>query len=174
METVLAALIVISLILFAIPTLVNSALTAQNSFVEDWQSLQQVSIERSATSLAISDAQAQNNIVDLTIRNVGTTKLADFEEWDLILQYDAVSQGYQIEWVPYTTLSGGMQRWQVEGIYIDVDQGIEEAFEPDILNPGEQMTIRVTVASAVKPASAAQVTVSTPNGITASTVFICQ
>jgi hypothetical protein len=174
METVLVTLIVMALVLFAIPTLANSALTAQNSSVQDWQHLQEVSIERAATSLEIGDVQAQNNTIDLTIENKGNTKLYDFDEWDVIVQYYAAPQRYKIEWVPYVTSEYVMHWWRVMGIYLDADQGVGEVFEPGLLNPREQVVIRVTVTPPVESGAAAQVTICTPNGITASAVFVCQ
>ena len=91
MESVLVALIVIALVLFSILTLANTALVAQSALAKDWQAMQEVSNARAATRLMISDVQAQYGTVDVTIQNDGNAGLADFDEWDLILQYYAAA-----------------------------------------------------------------------------------
>ena len=174
METILVVLIVMGLVLFAIPTLTNAALSAHDAVAEDWRVMEAAVTLRADTSLAITDVQAQNNTVDLTIRNQGNARLADFEAWDLILEYYASPSAYRIAWIPYITQAAPSYWWQVQGIYLDVDAGLGEAFERGILNPGEEMVLRVTVNPACRPGAGAQVTVSTPNGVAASTVFVCQ
>jgi hypothetical protein len=118
--------------------------------------------------------QAQNNTIDVTIENTGDTQLCDFAEWDVIVQYYAASTSYQIVWVPYVTAQYESHWWRVLGIYLDAEQGTQEAFEPGILNPGEELVMRITVAPAVDSGAAAQVMVATPNGITASAMLVCQ
>ena len=90
------------------------------------------------------------------------TKLADFDQWDVIVQYDS-DGGNVVEWLSYNpgeTLMGG--EW---------DKDIGDVFEPGIFNPREVMTITLVVASSIGQPSTNLATIATPNGISASAVF---
>jgi hypothetical protein len=59
----------------------------------------------------------------------------------------------------------------VEGLYLDASEGTEEVFDPDILNPGEEVVIQIWVSPPVGSPTTNLATVATPNGISASTAF---
>jgi hypothetical protein len=83
--------------------------------------------------------------VELTVRNTGQTKLADFDQWDLILQYYDAGAAYHIVWVPYEEANPpAPNTWSVEDIALDV-------YDPGIFNPGETITVQFKVSPAVGP-----------------------
>jgi hypothetical protein len=60
----------------------------------------------------------------------------------------------------------------VTGIYADAKHGIMEAYDPGILNPGEEIMIEVHLPHTVALASQVQVTLAVKNGANLSTVFV--
>jgi hypothetical protein len=106
-------------------------------------------MDRSQTKISVVDATAPSAAqVHVLVRNDGQTKLADFEEWDVILRADNAA-----EWYAYPS------SWTVE---------IDEGIELDILNPGETMTVTLYPDSV---GSDNLVVLTTPNGVSASQVF---
>lgn len=171
METLLVTLIVMSIVLFGIPLIVQSYLRAQDTLTESWIERQQVDEERIRTNLLVVAAQASSSSVDLTIRNAGSTKLADFRDWDVILHYHTDSS-YLVQWVPYEELTVGQERWELVGIYVDAAQAIAEKYEPGILNPGEELVLRGFFGSLAQGDTAGLAAVIAPNGVGVSTTFI--
>jgi hypothetical protein len=94
--------------------------------------------------------------------------MADFEKWDVIVQYYDDSGDYQIVWLPYNELGAGIYEWEVGWIRLN---GQAETFEPNVLNPGEQIMIKTWLDPSVGANTTNMVVISTPNGITSSTYF---
>jgi hypothetical protein len=160
METAIAALIIITLILFGLLTISQSALAAQDGVLESWREMEQRLEERARTDLSSVSGQtsALGDNIDITLRNDGSTKLADFEQWDVILQY--TGSGLLTQWYPY---GPGIDHWT----YLIVD----DVFDPGILNPGEEIMVQIWVSPPVAAGTTNLATIAAPNGISASTVF---
>ena len=126
--------------------------------------------ERTRTELSSVEAstKATGDTVEVILGNVGSTKLADFDQWDVILQYTDTGSVYRTRWYAY---GAGDNTWTVSGIYLDASASTAEVIDPDILNPGEEIVIWVSVDPSVKLSTTNYATVATPNGITATTVF---
>lgn len=107
----------------------------------------------------------------VTIANTGMTKLADYDEWDVIIQYQDTGGGRWVKWLPYNPSSPGDNEWGIFGIYLDETAGKPEMFEPGILNPGEEIKITVKLNPAIGDNTTNLMTVSTPNGVSASVHF---
>lgn len=171
METVIPALIVITLLLLAAFMISEQALSAQESVATSWLEMQERVEERARTDISpVGTATSYDgSTVEVTLRNDGDTKLADFEQWDVIVQYDSTGNGdYDVvEWLSYPEgAEVGSEplddEWRVSEILLD-------AFDPDILNPEEEMVIKLRVSPPITPTGRAIIT--TPNGVTASTIF---
>jgi archaellum component FlaF (FlaF/FlaG flagellin family) len=163
MESAVAAVIILTVFLFAV---FNSALTfftAQDSIMESWQVMEVRMEDRSRTSIDIINAEtdASGEVVEITLTCDGNTRLADFDQWDVILQYDSAF-GQQISWY-------GPDEWSY-GTYLDAPD-VTDVFDPGILNPGEDMVIWVPVDPAVSTSSTNLAVVGTQNGISATSVF---
>ena len=157
METVIPALIVIALLLMVAFMISEQALSAQENVATSWREMQERVEERARTNIS-AEAISDCDVVTITLSNEGDTKLADFDQWDVILQCDSGD----VQWYPYG------DAWGVEGIYLD---GADEEFDPGIFNPGEDMVITVTLTSSSTNNLAI---IATPNGVTASTFFTCE
>jgi archaellum component FlaF (FlaF/FlaG flagellin family) len=173
METVLTAFIILTLLLFAGGTLFEGYLTAQDTIQTAWQEMEERLGEQTRTSLTAVDAQTQSagSVVELTLRNDGSVKLTDFEQWDVIIQHYAASSTYAIAWLPYVAGEPASNEWSVVGIYMDAAGLVPEVFEPGILNPGEEVVIRARVMPPVGPGSSNLASLTTGNGVGVTAVF---
>ena len=171
METAITALIVISLLVLSILMVTERSLSAQASFSESLRQMQDGIEERSRTGVTPIKAETKNSgaTVEITLKNTGNAKLADFGRWDVILEYDT-GGGWQTRWYSYSSPASANQ-WTVAGIYLNAATPTAEVFEPNIFNPGEEMVIQVSVSPVVGSSTTNRATIATPNGISASTVF---
>ena len=174
METVLPAIIVMVIMLFAILTDAYTFTQAQTRIQAGQQVMQTRMGDQSRTALTAVDTQVSQDgdSVDATFRNSGSTRLTDFAQWDLIVNFYDDQHTYRTLWLPFHTGSSPtVQEWALVGLYMDAANAIPEVYEPGILNPGEEMVIRLRVPSPAQPGVAGQVIVTTPNGITSSIFF---
>ena len=160
METAITALIVIGVFVLSILGLSERSMSTQAAITDASRVMQQRLEERIRTDLTAVGATTSQfgDYVSVTVKNTGATKLADFSKWDVILQYTGVG-GAHVDWYAH---GGGVGQWM---------HSVAESFEPDILNPGEEMVIQVRVAFTVDPGTTNLATVATPSGITATAVF---
>ncbi len=168
METAITALILIGLLVLAVLGLAEQSMTAQAALLEASRLAQERMDDRVRTDLTAVSAttSALGDYVYVTLKNTGTTKLAAFDQWDVILQY---SDGAQTRsaWVPR---GAAVNQW-TQQIYQTTTPLSGEVFEPDILNPGEEIVIRVNVLPWVAAGSTNVAAVAAPNGIAATSVF---
>lgn len=170
MENALSGLIIIMVLLIAVSMLAYAFLSSQDALVESWRDMEDRLEGRSRTDLSPLNAETKNlgGTVEITLDNKGGTKLADFDRWDVILQYTASDGQLYTQWYPYGL---GQNEWTKVGIYVDASAGTGEAFDTDILNPGEEIVLQVSVNPWVRSPSTNLITVVTPNGISATAVF---
>ena len=96
----------------------------------------------------------------LKILNQGQVTLSQFNKWDIIVQYEDGTTTY----MDHTTDAyPGSNEWTVEGIYLLDDSA--EVFEPNILNPGEQMRLYLSINPGIGRDENIRITLSTANGV---------
>jgi len=172
METAITALIVISILILSMLGLSERSLLAQATISEASRQMQERVGEMSRTNLSpIAARTLSADSVEVTVRNTGNTRLADFNLWDVIVEYDAGGGAWQRGWFIYTAAAPLSNQWTVAGIYVNAALLTPEAFERNIFDPGEEMVIRVKVSPPMGSGTTNQVTLATPNGIRASTIF---
>ena len=137
METAITGLIVITVLLLAILNLSHSFLSSQDAVLESWREMEERLGERARTDISPLEATTKPGgaTVEVILRNEGDTKLADFDQWDVILQYASGD----VQWYPY---GAGRSKWG-KSIYLDYSEGTGESFDKKILNPGEEIVIQV-------------------------------
>jgi len=109
----------------------------------------------------IIELHGGSNSLCLKVVNRGETNLADFTKWDIIAQYENGTANY----LSYTTSANpGSNEWTVNSIYMLDDN--PEVYDPDILNPGEQMKLLINIDSEIGAKDTIRITVSTPHGVT--------
>jgi hypothetical protein len=99
----------------------------------------------------------------VTVQNSGQIKLASFDKWDVIVSYEADGGTTYSTWLPYTTDSEpGNNEWTKARIGYN---GPIEYFEPEILDPGEEMVILADINPLPASDTSGEVSLTTPNGI---------
>ena len=170
METAIVSLICIALVVFGGMTLSQGFLSSVDTTTAGLEEVSDrgVNIMRTELNPTYAIDSVGGMYVDVRITNDGQTKLSDFDKWDVIVQYYDENIEYYITWLPYTDGVLGNNEWQVTGIYWN---GQSEVFEPNILNPGEEIRIRAQLDPAVGKDTTNLVVISTPNGVPASIAF---
>ncbi len=180
MESAIASLILFGVGLFAALTISHTFLETQDAIWMAEQMRQEDIVERGQTHLEITEAETQSagSILRVQVRNSGQVKLADFDRWDVVVQYytdgfvDDDPDIYKVDWLPFTAGIPADMQWTVSGIYIDADTLTPEVFEPGILNPDEEMVIQARVLPTVAMTTTNLITINTLNGISASSHFM--
>jgi archaellum component FlaF (FlaF/FlaG flagellin family) len=173
METAIAALIILAIVLFGVLTMTQVYLSSQDAILESWREMEERLGERARTDLAAVGAKTiePGYTVTVTLRNEGSTKLADFNHWDVIVQYDREGSGNVVKWLSYVDVDPesncnpswfGLDQWCKD---------IGDVFEPKIFNPEEAMTITIGLTIQIGQPTTNTVIIATPNGISASAVF---
>ena len=172
METAIISIICIALVVFGGMTMSQGFITSVDASATGLEEIGQRDESIMRTELTPIDTTCTSpygpDPLEITLENTGQTKLANFDKWDVIVQYYDFWSNLLIEWLPYTEGTAGTYEWEVVWIRLD---GEAETFEPNVLNPGEQIMIRTWLYPSVQSGSTNMVTISTPSGVTASTYF---
>jgi archaellum component FlaF (FlaF/FlaG flagellin family) len=176
MESVLAATLMIFLNLFAVLTLASTFISSQQAYQAGLQALEARLNEQARTSLQEINAKtiSGGSGIQIIYKNNGSEKVANFKNWDVIVQYydtSTPSKTYTT-WIPYAEKNPSNNQWTVTGIYADAKRGIMEAYDPGILNPGEELMVEVLLPHTIALESQVQVTLTVKNGANLSTIFI--
>lgn len=172
MDTVIVSIICIVLVVFGGMTMAQGFFSSVDSSTLGWDAMEARDGNIMRTEMAVvSTAMPSASRLEVTLRNDGQTKLGDFDDWDLIVQYYDGSGQYYVKWLPYTSGVPGNDEWTVSGIYLDAGSATAEVFETGIVNPGEEMVIRAELSPSAGADTTNLVVVSTSNGISATTTF---
>ena len=175
MDSALVSLILITLVLFGVLTLSDSYFATQDAILVATEVRTAFTEDRTRTNFTLVGAETLNGgtLVELTIKNSGSTKLADFAQWDLLLHYYTATHTYLTDWYPYVAgANPGDNQWSVVGIYLNAATTVTEVYEPGILNPGEELLVRVRLAPAVGTGTTNFITFGVANGVTLSASFV--
>jgi len=173
METAIVSIICIALIVVGGMTMSKSFLSSVDTTAVGLEEVSNRDKNILRTSLSIiSASQTAENILRVRMENIGQVKLNDFDKWDIIVHYYDSSGNYHVKWLPYTDYSLEDNEWTKDGIYIDSALLTAEAFEPEILNPDEEMIIRAQLNPVVGIDTVNTVIISTSNGVSTSATFI--
>jgi hypothetical protein len=169
METAIVSLICIALVVFGGMTMSHGFMTSVDASTIGLETAGQRNETIMRTELSpVSTNMPAANTLEVTLKNSGQTKLADFAKWDVIVQYYDSTGNYHSTWLPYTGEALGDNQWQVAWIQLD---GAAEVFEPSVLNPKEEIKIQAQLNPTVGAGTTNMVVVATPNGIPVETYF---
>lgn len=169
METAIVSIICIALIVFGGMTMSRGFMTSVDASTTGLEEVGQRDETIMRTELTpVSAAQPSAATLELILQNSGQTKLADFEKWDIIVQYYDGTGNYHAAWLPFAEGTLNNNEWEVAWMHIN---GGAEVFEPNVLNPQEEIMIRAQLNPAVGAGTTNMVIVATPSGVTASTYF---
>src|SRR4030042_2582404 len=138
METSIPALLVTAILMITTVLLARSGYTSLDEVGQSWQSMQERLGDQVHTQLTVVETSIDGSKANITarIRNDGQTKMADYARMDVVVQYFSESGPRYARWVPYTSGELQSNTWTVASIEND-------AFEPDVLNPGEGLEMQV-------------------------------
>ena len=176
MANLIVSIFVIALMTTAVLVLTSAALSSADRVSFSWDAMAQRSNQIDKTNLTLdsTDMVPTSTNIDVSIRNSGQTALRDYSSWDVIIQYYATStnQGLSILWLPRaTTTPPSSGQWEVNGLYQDADTLESEVYDPNILNPGEEMIVRVNITPTIPTSTDNLITIATPNGVTVAAPF---
>ena len=163
METSIPALLVTAILMITTVLLARSGYTSLDEVGQSWQSMQERLGDQVHTQLTVVETSIDGSRANITarIRNDGQTKMADYARMDVVVQYFSESGTRYVRWVPYTSGELQSNTWTVASIEND-------AFEPDVLNPGEVLEMQVRVNPPLGAGTTGWVIVATENGVTIS------
>lgn len=164
MATIVVSIICIAMIVVGGMTLSQGILTSADVTalsVED-MSIRENEINRTVLETRRAAKLSWAEYLRVTVKNTGQIKLAEFEKWDVFVQYYDSAGNYTITWLPYTDETPGNNQWQNARIGLN---GPIDFFEPGILNPFEEMTILARTMPVSGNATTGNITITTPNGI---------
>jgi hypothetical protein len=169
METAIVSLLCIALIVFGGMTMSHGFLTSVDASTSGLEEIGQRDETTMRTELSsVSTSLPAADTLEVTLENSGQIKLSDYDKWDVIVQYHDGTGTYHTKWLPYTEGTLGDNEWEVAWIRLN---GAAEVFEPNVLNPEEQIMIRAQLDPSVGAGTTNMVVVATPSGITTSTYF---
>ena len=174
MENVLTALFAVFIILFAVLLLVSGFVLSIDTLQQTWQAMQSRVGEQVHTNMVAVHGHVitDNELVTVVYRNQGTTRLADFENWDVIVRYIDSDNQHHIRWLPYEDGLAAINQWTVAGIYIDTEQNQVELYDIGVLNPGEEIRLQLNVEPEVGFGQPVWVVTVAGNGSSAELFFV--
>jgi archaellum component FlaF (FlaF/FlaG flagellin family) len=170
MAALVVSIICIAMIIVGGMTLSQGILTSADTAATSVQeiSVREGEIMRSDIDAVRAAYLSWSDLLRVTVKNTGQTKMASYDKWDVIANYFDSTGNYTSKWLPYTDSTPGDNEWQNARIGLN---GPAEFFEPGILNPEEEMVILAHLNPPPGNATNGNVTVATPNGIYSSISF---
>jgi archaellum component FlaF (FlaF/FlaG flagellin family) len=163
METSLPALLVTSLLMITTVVLAGSGYSSLDTLGQSWQVMEERLSDQTHTQFSVVETRIDEGKANITVmlRNDGQTKTADYSRMDVVVEYFSETGTRYVQWMPYVTGSLQSNTWTVISISND-------AFEPDVLNPGEVMEMQIRVNPPLGPGTTGWVIIAAENGVTVS------
>jgi hypothetical protein len=172
METAIVSIICIALVIFGGMTMSQGFMSSVDAGTAGLEEIGNRNNQIMRTDLAEVSTeitlQAGPDLLEVTLENTGQTRISDFQDWDIIVQYFDDSGIYHVEWLPYVEGASAAYEWDVGWIKMN---GGAEIFDPGVLNPGEQILIKTLLDPSVGTNTTNMIVVSTPNGVTCTSYF---
>jgi len=170
MAAIVVSIICIAMIVLGGMTLSQGILTSADSAALSVEeiSIREGEIIRTELSTVRAAHLSWANLLRVTVQNTGQTRLGNFDKWDLIVHYYSDNGTYYAKWLPYTTGTLGDNEWQKARIGLN---GPIEFYEPDILNPEEELVILAKLNPLSGNATNGAVAIATTNGVCDSISF---
>ena len=150
----------------------QALLIMMDSGIQSWKQMVETVWEVNRTDIEIVNANYTAPYAKVLVHNCGKLQIAQFENWDVFIQYYDGNNTMYIESLSYT--GGGnpsANEWTVSTIYTDTDLSQQEIYEPDIINPGEVAWLKLNLDPQPGNSTTNMVTICSPNGVIASRQF---
>ncbi len=168
--SVIALAIMISSVLAVLGSLFDSNTTTSRALIDDGLALSEAVRARVAATGALISGDDVNSNVDVTISNTGNVDYGDFSAWDVSVEYRSDSSGLVISKLPISdTIEDN--KWTLRGIYEDAASALGEIVDSGVLNPREEMVLRLRLSPAILADTNGRVVVTPPVGESTSIFF---
>lgn len=170
MAPIVVCIICIALVMLGGMTLSQGILTSADTTALSFDQMivREGDLMRTSVTVLRAEYLSWSDLLRVTVDNSGQNKLGEYDKWDIITRYEDSGGSHHAGWLPFTEGVPGDNEWQPVGIYLE---GQPEAFEPGLLNPEEELVILAKLNPLPGDATTANVTVTTPNGISDSLPF---
>ena len=164
MGILVAGILIITTFLVASSLMFGTILSGS---VEQTQSLKELAVinkQFAGSALNITSATigvSGAEYVRVFIDNTGSESVFDFSDMDVILQYTDVDDAAKLTHLTFNASTAGVNEWTVPTTGVQPD-----SFNPNAWDSDETLTIDLQVEKQIKPGTAAQVVVGTPQGVT--------
>ncbi len=170
MENVVVAIVIITLLLFAIFTLTAAVFDAQATTATAWEEAVTRMDEQVHTAFDVLIATSPDGMtIQWVIENSGSTHLADYDRWDVMLHYYDTLGAYHISYIPYSAMLTA-DHWTVTQLF--VGSSTPETYNRGIFDPSERAQIDIPLVFAIQPDTVVQLTAAPANGTVVSTQFV--
>lgn len=167
----MVTLFVVVLMMVAVVSWSQVSFDSLDSTCQSWKLMTDKAEDILRTDIDIVNANNTAPFVDVLVQNVGKVHLAQFSQWDVLVQYYG-NTTYHVGSLSYTEESiPSDNEWAVITIYADDTTEDPEVFEPDILNPGEVALMRLKLNPSPGVDTINRVILSSPNGVVVSAQF---
>lgn len=139
MDSVLPALLAVTIMLIASLVIGRSSLSSFQVLSDSWLAAEERSVNLVRSDITITSVTRQGGAgtnFDLTVRNDGATRVVDFSRMDVVVRYTSGSTTYNKYLDFNSTASPGDNEWSVISITDDV-------IDPSVLNTGETLDIEI-------------------------------
>jgi hypothetical protein len=168
LESLFISLISVALVVVATVSMTVSLFTSTVNITDSWRKIEERSELVRRTSIVASPPVSYNGgVVVLTVANNGETNLANFDNWDVIVEY----RSGQTNYLSYTSNPvPAANEWTIEGIYLSTNTSMPEVFDIGILNGWETAKIILGLAQEIGGGESVRFTVSTDIGVTSQCI----
>jgi hypothetical protein len=127
-------------------------------------------MESSFKLVSVSDS-AGRTLINLIITNDGRSDFSNFEDWVVTIRYDQDGGSDETYLVPAYTDSLADNTWTAFQFWLDYGASQAEVIEPGILNPHEEMEVRIQINPVLEAGTDVVITLTSPQGVTESITF---
>lgn len=171
MANVIVSLFTVAAMLSAVALMAQGSFRSIDVLSDAWKRMESRSGEIARTKIEVLNTSVTSGQVELTIRNSGQTSLLNFDSWDVLSEYYDSGDTYHQDWFSYTSTTPlADNQWTVIGIYVTATT-TAEVFQPNVLDPTEEMIIKMKPQAAPKTGGTHKAIIGTPNGVTTSTGY---
>jgi archaellum component FlaF (FlaF/FlaG flagellin family) len=163
-ETSIPAAVIAAILMVSAMVLARSGYRSVDEMGQVWKEMETRSAEQMHTRLTITNLTSSSPYVDADLQNDGSTTLAGYDRMDVLVQYTTGGGSPALAWIPYTNGALAPNTWTIQNI-------VNDAFEPGILNPGETLEMRIWLDPPAGIGTTNRLVIVTDLGVTVSTSF---
>ena len=167
MEQSIPALLIGAILIIASVLIAGVTTSSVETVNESWREMEAISEQRLGTDLTVVSTLVSVDTLEITmvVLNEGRTPLDDFDQMDMIVNYDGADLQRHNTWLPYTESAlQPSNTWKLIGI-------LNDYHNPGIVDTGEQVTLTAKVSPGVLVGPDRWIVLSTETGVAYTVYF---